>query len=76
MTMLAAHPPTGVSEAGRPACPACRLGWLEPHYVQIWLARPPDRVQGANYLEGWVAVCVGGGPCGFTMPMTPHRYGR
>jgi hypothetical protein len=68
-------------QAVQPGCPACRGGRLEPHYVQIRLARPPERVEGANYLDGWVAVCTGdppGGvaPCGFTLPMTAHRYGR
>jgi hypothetical protein len=66
-------------QATRPGCPACRAGRLEPYYVQIRLARPPDRVQGAHYIDGWVAVCAGdplagAAPCGFTMPMTAHRY--
>jgi hypothetical protein len=67
-------------QADAPGCPACG-GRLEPYYVQIRLARPPERVQGANYIDGWAAVCAGDRsidiePCGFTLPMTAHRYGR
>jgi hypothetical protein len=81
MTVMAADPSTRGGDAAAPACPACRVGWLEPHYVHLRLARPPERVQGAHYLDGWVAVCTGdpftgAAACGFTMPMTPHRYGR
>lgn len=69
---------------GRPMCPGCTFGRLHPYKVTIGL----NFVQGwsgADYLEGWVAVCQGAKagehfietdqpPCGFSLPMTPHTY--
>lgn len=86
------------SSGGQPLCPACKNGRLHPYLVEISLSDHPGGWHGANYLTGWVAVCVGNGAanryeakvyrdageeppeqyehpaCGFTMPMTPHRY--
>jgi hypothetical protein len=45
--------------AGQPLCPACGFGHLHPYRVQISLSHHPGGWQGANYLTGWVAVCVG-----------------
>lgn len=78
-----ANPYHGAS--GQPLCPACVGGRLHPYLVEISLSDHPSGWHGANYLTGWVAVCVGtqvGDPafaeaapaCGFSMPMTPHRY--
>jgi hypothetical protein len=86
------------SGSGQPLCPACKNGRLHPYLVEISLSQGVgDRWHGADYLTGWVAVCVGNGmhnrkmaefyaqldedppldpevpPCGFSMPMTPHR---
>lgn len=70
---------------GRPLCPACTMGRLHPYKVTIGLT-VVHGWSGADYLEGWVAVCQGAKagehfvvddhpPCGFTLPMTPHRRG-
>lgn len=70
----------------RPLCPACHGGRLHPYIVNITLSHGPNPVHGADYLTGWVAVCVGSQddpmldeqvePCGFSMPMTPRRAGQ
>lgn len=70
---------------GRPLCPACSGGRLYPYKVTIGL-QAVYGWSGADYLEGWVAVCRGAKagehyaevdlpPCGFTLPMTPHTRG-
>jgi hypothetical protein len=84
--------------SGQPLCPRCNGGRLHPYLVEISLSfGVGDRWHGADYLTGWVAVCVGNRddnrqvtetyakydeeppvdpevpPCGFSMPMTPHR---
>lgn len=74
-----------MTDEGRPLCPACKGGRLHPYLVEIAVAHPGDNLYGAECLTGWVAVCQGDRdldagdgfeampPCGFTMPMTPHR---
>jgi len=68
-----------------PLCPGCTGGRLHPYKVSINLG--PHGWQGVEYLDGWVAVCIGdhnphgylvepAKPCGFSMPMTPHRSQR
>ena len=75
-------PPEG--NAGRPLCPACPGGRLHPYQVTIGL-NVVGGWKGVDYLEGWVAVCVGArardgvvardvAPCGFTLPMTPKTW--
>lgn len=69
----------------QPLCPACKYGRLHPYVVEIRLSTPASGpVEGSDYLTGWVAICVGNknnqevdeqtGPCGFSMPMTPHLF--
>lgn len=78
-----------------PLCPGCIGGRLYPYRVAITVGFV-QAYHGADYLEGWVAVCVGNEtrnremakafpdcgedpdvpPCGFSMPMTPHRLPR
>lgn len=75
-------PPEG--QGGRPLCPACVGGRLQPYQVEIGLTKVTGW-QGVDYLMAWVAVCVGAKtrdgvaaidlqPCGFSLPMTPHTY--
>lgn len=70
----------------QPMCPGCPTGRLHPYRVTIPLTVGVDRWNGVDYLEGWVAVCQGAKagehfvetdqpPCGFALPMTPHRRG-
>lgn len=78
LDVLAAANP-GTPWAGRPLCPGCKLGQLHPFEVQVGLCRDPRGWHGVHYLTGWVAVCDGNAeyrqePCGFAMPLTPHRY--
>ncbi len=76
-------PPEG--QGGRPLCPACPVGRLQPYLVTICLTTNQMPWHGADTLQGWVAVCVGAkaadgvaardfDPCGFSLPMTPHRW--
>lgn len=59
LDMLAAANRT--STTGQPLCPACKFGRLHPYRVEMSLSDHPHGWHGANYLEGWVAVCVGDG---------------
>lgn len=65
-----------------PLCPQCVGGRLHPYVVEFDLGYPGW--QGVTGLSGWVAVCKGAKagedfleedvpPCGFSMPLTPHR---
>lgn len=46
---------------GMPLCPRCRVGYLQPFYVTVSTRDPGSGwgFEGADYLEGWVAVCHG-----------------
>lgn len=66
----------------RALCPACVGGRLHPYRVELNLGG----WQGFDQADGWVAVCDGSQPdlgesdepaepCGFAMPITPHRIG-
>jgi hypothetical protein len=82
----------------QPLCPACRDGRLHPYAVTFGFPMVTDGLhftgERVDYLDGWVAVCVGNEayerdmakrlaepyepnepspPCGFSMPLTPHR---
>jgi hypothetical protein len=71
-----------------PLCPRCISGRLWPYSVSftVGIATP---YYGADYLTGWVAVCVGNEgylrengmgidekvpPCGFSMNLTPGLF--
>lgn len=50
----------GMSQVtGQPLCPQCRVGYLHPYVVEIGLEVDGEQWRGADYLVGWVAVCVG-----------------
>lgn len=72
---------------GTTLCPACTFGRLHPFKITIGLTVGIDAWHGANYLEGWVAVCRGAkagehfvevdqASCGFSLPMTPRTWDR
>lgn len=71
---------------GNPLCPACTNGRLHPYYVSFRTSLVPGAGwYGADYLNGFVAVCVGvkgseyfkdADPCGFSMPLQPGITGR
>lgn len=44
---------------GQPLCPQCRVGYLHPFLVEVGLGADGLSWHGADYLVGWVAVCVG-----------------
>jgi hypothetical protein len=78
--VLAAANPGGT---GLPLCPACHLGRLRPYKVEVQVSDAPRGWDGVNYLFGWVLVCLAQDGaetelhplgCGFTMPVTAHRY--
>lgn len=49
-------------EEGQPRCPSCFWGRLHPYRVTMPLSRADRALEdflGADYLTGWVAVCVG-----------------
>jgi hypothetical protein len=55
------------ADSGQPLCPGCNGGRLHPYKVTIGLEglnpegnrAPYGGWHGVDYLEGWVAVCVG-----------------
>ncbi len=59
-TLLAAANRDSVA-GGLPLCPACLTGYLQPFRVTIGVREPgqPAGFGGADYIEGWVAVCQG-----------------
>jgi hypothetical protein len=69
-----------------PLCPACPSGRLHPYYVSFSTSiMPGTGWYGADYLNGFVAVCMGirdsphfadAPPCGFSMPLVPGSTGR
>lgn len=50
---------SGGPGTGQPLCPACPHGRLHPFRVTIVLSRADGTWNGADHLEGWVAVCQG-----------------
>lgn len=54
LDLLAARNEAGYG-SGQPLCPACIHGRLHPYRVTIGLGG----YQGVDYLDGWVAMCVG-----------------
>ncbi len=44
---------------GRPLCPSCKAGCLQPYRVEVDLAAEPGGWQGADALVGWVVICSG-----------------
>jgi hypothetical protein len=50
---------SGGPGTGQPLCPACSAGRLHPFKVTVVLSRADGAWNGADYLEGWVAVCQG-----------------
>jgi len=75
-----------LGESPNPLCPACGHGRLHPYYVSFSTSVMPGAGwYGADYLNGFVGVCVGiknsphvkdAEPCGFSMQLTPGRTGR
>jgi hypothetical protein len=72
---------------GRPLCPSCSFGRLQPYQVTISLNAGAGGWRGADYLDGWVAVCKGAKagehfvetdqpPCGFSMPMQARSWAQ
>lgn len=49
----------GGGSTGAPLCPACYGGHLHPYKVEISLSEGIRDWEGADYLIGWVAVCIG-----------------
>jgi hypothetical protein len=50
----------GPGSTGQPLCPACDGGRLHPYLVEFGLTSPAGEAwHGADFLAGWVAVCVG-----------------
>jgi len=75
-----------LGQDGNPLCSACPSGRLHPYYVSFRTSLTPGAGwYGADYLNGFVAVCVGvkdseyfadADPCGFSMPLVPGTTGR
>jgi hypothetical protein len=53
----------GYNDGDQPLCPSCISGRLHPYAVTFSLARAVNGVhhtsERVDWLEGWVAVCVG-----------------
>lgn len=46
-----------------PLCPRCRVGYLQPFHVTIGLrGGGVTGFEGADFLEGWTAICHGNQP--------------
>jgi len=71
-----------------PVCPGCVAGKLYPYRITITVGLDQP-YYGADYLTGWVAVCVGNEDykritgsathvtmrsCGFSMPLVPQLF--
>lgn len=45
---------------GTPLCPSCLRGYLQPYLVTMNVSGPGgQRFHGADFLQGWVAICQG-----------------